>query len=71
MRYSTISEVAAELRVSDESIRRLCAGGVLSAVKVGTAWRIPRVGLRDYLTKSAGGVDESTNDPTISDVKRG
>jgi excisionase family DNA binding protein len=51
-RYATIAEIAAELRVSDEHIRRLCVAGELPSVRVGSAWRIPRAGLQGFLVKS-------------------
>jgi len=54
--YATIAEVARELRVSDEHIRRMCVAERLPAVRVGAAWRIPRDELRMVL-KSRKGAD--------------
>lgn len=54
--FATIAEVARELRVSGEHIRRLCSDGRLPAVRVGAAWRIPRRELRAVL-KSRKGAD--------------
>ena len=55
--YATIAEVAQELRVSGEHIRRFCDADELPAVRVGSVWRIPRAGLQAYLTKSRKGAD--------------
>lgn len=38
----TVKEVAILLRVSDESVYRLCRKGRLGATRVGGLWRIPR-----------------------------
>jgi excisionase family DNA binding protein len=54
--YATIAEVARELRVSDEHVRRMCAADRLPAVRVGRAWRIPRAELQEVL-KSRKGAD--------------
>lgn len=65
--YATIAEVAREFRVSDEHVRRMCVDGRLSAVRMGTVWRIPRQELPS-ITKSrksadaAGGAAVSNQD---------
>lgn len=38
----TVKEVAVLLRVSDESVYRLCRSKRLKATRVGGLWRIPR-----------------------------
>lgn len=38
----TVKEVAGLLRVSDESVYRLCRTGRLGATRIGGLWRIPR-----------------------------
>ena len=38
----TVKEVAILLRVSDESVYRLCRSKRLKATRVGGLWRIPR-----------------------------
>lgn len=58
----TVKEVADMLRVSDESIYRLCRKGSLKASRVGGLWRIPReavdqvlrgeLSLRDFKQKA-------------------
>ena len=55
--FATIAEVARELRVSGEHIRRLCSDGRLPAVRVGAAWRIPRRELRAVLKSRADRAD--------------
>ena len=37
-----VSEVAELLRISDESVYRLCRRGKLNATRIGGQWRIPR-----------------------------
>lgn len=55
--YATIAEVAREYRVSDDHVRRMCVDGRLPAVRMGTAWRIPRHVLPSVVTKSRKGAD--------------
>ena len=40
--YMTIDEVAAQLRVSPSTVRRLAMRGEIPAVKVASIWRIPK-----------------------------
>jgi len=40
--FLTVKEVAVLLRVSDESVYRLCRSKRLKATRVGGLWRIPR-----------------------------
>jgi excisionase family DNA binding protein len=41
MRYLSVEEAAAALRVAPQTVYRWCRAGRLGAVKVGKAWRIP------------------------------
>jgi len=43
--YLTTAEAAAELRVSEETIRRWCRAGRLPTVQIGRAHRIPLVAI--------------------------
>lgn len=45
----TVQEVAVLLRVSDESVYRLCRNGRLRATRVGGLWRIPREAVDELL----------------------
>lgn len=45
----TVAEAASFLRVSERTIRRMCAEGDLPAIRVRTAWRIRRVDLAELL----------------------
>jgi len=47
--YLTIGEVAAELRCSEPTVRRLVRDGELGAVRVRSAVRVPRARLDEYL----------------------
>ena len=38
----TAREAAGLLRISDESVYRLCRSGKLGAIRIGGLWRIPR-----------------------------
>lgn len=51
--YLKTSEVAAVLRVSTMTVRRMCRNGELPAVEVGTGHRllIPAAGFADYLER--------------------
>jgi len=52
-RFSTLSELAAEANVSDETLRRWVQSGALPAHKLaGTTWRVDRRDWRDFLSKS-------------------
>ena len=41
MRYLTVAEYAAMMKLSEQAIRRGCESGAIAAVKVGSRWRIP------------------------------
>jgi len=44
--YGTVEEIAAELRLSEETIRRYCRDGSIPNVRVGREYRIPLSWLR-------------------------
>jgi len=46
----TVKEVAILLKVTCQQVRKMIAGGELSAVKVGREWRIPKEFLIDFLS---------------------
>lgn len=55
-RWKTLSEIAAELRISHETARRAILDGLISAKQVrgpGSAWRVDSKSYREYLGKSA------------------
>lgn len=45
----TVSETARLLRVSNESVYRLCRKGKLGAARIGGLWRIPRAAVYQIL----------------------
>jgi len=45
----TVREAARLLRVSDESVYRLCRKGKLGAARIGGLWRIPREAINQIL----------------------
>jgi excisionase family DNA binding protein len=47
--WLTVKEVAAALRVSKQTVRRLLASGDLAATRFGRAWRVKHESLDDYL----------------------
>lgn len=49
MNYLTADEVAAELRISPETVRRACRAGQLKASRFGRQFRITRADLEAYL----------------------
>lgn len=49
----TVREVAARLRVSDESVYRLVRSNKLRAVRIGELWRIPQSAVHDLVNQSA------------------
>jgi excisionase family DNA binding protein len=49
----TAREVAKILRISDESVYRLCRKGRLKATRVGGLWRIPRESVDQLLQREA------------------
>ena len=46
--YLTVEEVAAYLRVSEATVRKLIESGELKATRVGRQYRISRESLQDY-----------------------
>jgi excisionase family DNA binding protein len=64
MRFLTVAEVAALMRVSKMTVYRLVHAGDLSAVRVGRSFRVPEQAVYDYLREAApqespGGYRES------------
>jgi len=53
--FLTVSEVAVLLRVSDETVYRLCRRRVLRASRAGVQWRIKRSAVDEYLSREQGG----------------
>lgn len=49
MRFLTVAEVAATMRVSKMTVYRLVHSGELSAVKVGRSYRVPENAVHVYL----------------------
>jgi excisionase family DNA binding protein len=49
LRFLTVAEVAAVMRVSKMTVYRLVHGGVLPAVRVGRSFRVPEKAVHDYL----------------------
>ncbi len=58
MRFLTVAEVAALMRVSKMTVYRLVHAGDLSAVRVGRSFRVPERAVYDYL-REAGPPEES------------
>ncbi len=52
VRFLTVSEVAAAMRVSKMTVYRLIHSGEVSAVRVGRSFRVPAVAVDEYLRKS-------------------
>ena len=49
VRFLTVAEVAALMRVSKMTVYRLVHGGGLPAVRVGRSFRVPEQAVHDYL----------------------
>jgi len=49
VRFLTVAEVAAAMRVSKMTVYRLVHGGTLPAVRVGRSFRVPEDAVSDYL----------------------
>ena len=49
VRFLTVAEVAALMRVSKMTVYRLVHGGLLPAVRVGRSFRVPEQAVNDYL----------------------
>lgn len=52
MRFLTVAEVAALMRVSKMTVYRLVHSGDLSAVRVGRSFRVPEKAVYDYLREA-------------------
>ena len=51
VKFYTIEEVAAILRVNPATVRQLIASGELNATKVGRQYRISEQQLQDYINR--------------------
>lgn len=49
VRFSTVAEVAAVMRVSKMTVYRMVHAGELPAVRVGRSFRVPEQAVQDYL----------------------
>ena len=49
VRFLTVAEVAALMRVSKMTVYRLVHGGELPAARVGRSFRVPKRAVEDYL----------------------
>jgi excisionase family DNA binding protein len=52
LRFLTVAEVAAMMRVSKMTVYRLVHGGTLPAVRVGRSFRVPEQAVQEYLQHS-------------------
>jgi len=52
VRFLTVAEVAATMRVSKMTVYRLVHNGELPAVRVGRSFRVPEQAVTDYLRDS-------------------
>jgi len=52
VRFVTVAEVAALMRVSKMTVYRLVHSGELPAVRVGRSFRVPESAVHDYLQAS-------------------
>ena len=52
VRFLTVAEVAAVMRVSKMTVYRLVHGGDLPAVQIGRSYRVPERAVDDYLRQS-------------------
>ena len=59
VRFLTVAEVAAVMRVSKMTVYRLVHGGELPAVRVGRSFRVPEQAVHDYLRDSFAQYDIS------------
>lgn len=57
VRFLTVAEVAAIMRVSKMTVYRLVQAGSLPAVRVGRSYRVPEKAVRDYLRDAYVEVD--------------
>lgn len=52
VKFLTVAEVAAAMRVSKMTVYRLVHNGELEAVRVGRSFRVPEHAVEEYLRKS-------------------
>lgn len=52
VKFLTVAEVAAAMRVSKMTVYRLVHAGELPAVRVGRSFRVPEEAVDDYLRKA-------------------
>ncbi|MBK5216714.1 MAG: helix-turn-helix domain-containing protein [Propionibacteriales bacterium] len=52
VKFLTVAEVAAQMRVSKMTVYRLVHNGELEALRVGRSFRVPEDAVEAYLTKS-------------------
>jgi len=52
VRFLTVAEVAASMRVSKMTVYRLVHSGELPAVRVGRSFRVPEQAVTEYLQKA-------------------
>ena len=52
VRFLTVAEVAALMRVSKMTVYRLVHSGELTAVRVGRSFRVPEKAVHDYLREA-------------------
>lgn len=52
VRFLTVAEVAAIMRVSKMTVYRMVHGGELPAIRVGRSFRVPEDAVNDYLKQS-------------------
>ena len=52
MKFLTVAEVAAVMRVSKMTVYRLVHSGELTAVRVGRSFRVPEKAVHDYLREA-------------------
>lgn len=52
VKFLTVAEVAASMRVSKMTVYRLVHAGDLPAIRVGRSFRVPEEAVNDYLRKS-------------------
>lgn len=66
MEYVTPDEVAAELRIAKETVRRWCRTGQLKSLRVGRQYRIVRSDLNEFIKQME--VSSSEKSPKVNDL---
>lgn len=59
VRFLTVAEVAAVMRVSKMTVYRLVHSGHLPAIRVGRSFRVPEQAVHAYLRESFVGVESA------------